>query len=549
MKKVLFASAVVLSVFVGCKKNELVEKPVQESPAQIVEPVQASVELTQEEKDAQKVEQILNDPNLTVYQKIESLGYQVMDSLKFNYRKESDDLVSWREREIKYDMNDKKVSKEKLMSTVWILDKEVAEPYVLVFYSDDYFAIGSLDSGPSAIGKYRIEKDKLYLSSFSYDPDISFYGRIFGVDDVKCYMNFGINSFFYDSDLILRDIKFFPTGSVKEAGTWAVADGADITIIKEQKVISENIKFHTKPSVDSPTQNIEMYRKMFPEKVKNETGILIRGTVVSVCGVAYERETIDGIRGSWYYISIPKDDDVQYGWIFGSYFVDYDAARDIEYKEILRAEFNNSPKEGYAPFANKNKVDLSDSSKYEVHDLTLFLNYEEENGWNIKVYDSPEMGNEIYTIKKSDDVKYTRYVTVIESGETSVEMETTSGVYGFVKIRNPYRDGQFEHLETLSVDWKDVDVLKLDTDLWIGDGHFIKSLPSENSEDLHETTHEEGGYYHCSAITADYKWVKITVGEWTGWVPEKALSADRGGPTIYTPINVIEFDLKYGYMI
>ncbi|MBP5358100.1 MAG: hypothetical protein J6Y69_02800, partial [Treponema sp.] len=79
MKKVLFVPVLILCLFVSCKKNEVAEKSVDESPSQIVEPVQASAELTQEEKDAQKVDQILNDPNLTVYQKIESLGYQVMD--------------------------------------------------------------------------------------------------------------------------------------------------------------------------------------------------------------------------------------------------------------------------------------------------------------------------------------------------------------------------------------------------------------------------------------------------------------------------------------
>ena len=545
MKKVLFVPALILCLFVSCKKNEVAEKPVDESPAQIVEPVQASAELTQEEKDVQKVDQILNDPNLTVYQKIESLGYQVMDMLKFNYRKESDDLVSWREREIKYDESYEKLTKEKLMSTIWVLDKEVAEPYVLLFYSDDYFAIGSLDSGPSAIGKYRIEKDKMYLSSFSYDPDISFYGRIFGVDDVKCYMNYRSASFYYDSELVLRDIKFFPTGSEKEAGTGARVDGAGITIIKEQKVISENIKFHTKPSADSQTQNIEMYKEMFPGKTENETGILKRGTVVSVCGIAYVRETIDGVRGSWYYISIPKDGDVQYGWIFGAYFVDYDVTRKVEYQEILKAEFNSSDKTGSNPFANEKKIDLSDSSKYEVHDLTLFLNYIEESGWNIKVYDSPDLEKEIYMIKKGDDVKFTRYVTVKASGKTSVEMETTSGVYGFVEIKNPYANGQFEYLETISVDGKDVEVLRLEDSFDVTDGINIKSLPSEKSENLHEITHEEGGRYHkTSAITADYKWVKITIDEWTGWVPANSLSVNRGGPIIDTPINMIEWELE-----
>ena len=152
---------------------------------------------------------------------------------------------------------------------------------------------------------------------------------------------------------------------------------------------------------------------------------------------------------------------------------------------------------------------------------------------------------EIYMIKKGDDVKFTRYVTVKASGKTSVEMETTSGVYGFVEIKNPYANGQFEHVETLSVDGKDVEVLTLDGSFEVSDGIFIKSLPSEKSENLHEITHEEGRHYKkASAITADYKWVKITVDEWTGWVPADSLSVGRGGPIIDTPINMIEWELE-----
>ncbi len=546
MKKVLFVPALILCLFVSCKKNEVAEKQVDESPAQIVEPVQASAELTQEEKDAQKVDQILNDPNLTVYQKIESLGYQVMDMLKFNYRKESDDLVSWREREVKYDMNDKKVSKEKLMSTVWTLNKDVADSVVLVFYSDDFFAIGDETSGPSAFGKYDTDGGVLTLKSCSYDPSIGFYNKIFAKDEVICRLNYTTRDYYYGNELLLNGVKFFPEGSQaqKENGVYADLEGYTVDVIKSMKVMSGNVKFHTKPSADSKTQNVEMYSEMFPEKPEAKTDMLKRGTVITTYGLMHVSEMIDGVQGRWYYVSVPKNDGEQYGWIFGAYFVDYDAARQVEYKEILNAEFNSSLKEGYDPFANKRKLDLSDSSKYKVHDIGLFMFFSYD-GFNTKVYDSPELKNEIYTLQKCDEVNFTRYVTVIASGKTSVEMETTSGQYGFIEMGNPYKDGQFEHVETLSVDGKDVEVLTLDGSFEVSDGIFIKSLPSEKSENLHEITHEEGGRYHkTSAITADYKWVKITIDEWTGWVPADSLSVDRGGPIIDTPINMIEWELE-----
>ena len=544
MKKVLFLSAVVLSMLVGCKKNDAAEKPVQESDAQIEETVQESVELSEEQKEEKRIEDILNDNSLDVYQKMEAIGYQSDDILKFNYRKNSDDLSSWREREINYDENYLRLTKDKLMSTVWILDKNVAETYILLFYSDGYFVIGGDKSGPSAIGKYTIKREELSLSAFSYDPAISFYGRIFGVGDVKCRMNFRSSSFFYDSELVLRDIVFFPEGSVKAPGSSATVDDAYLTIKNEQKVISENIKFYARPSADSNTQNILMYREMFPEGQGNGTDVLKRGTVVSVCGVASGRSTIKGVTGNWYYVSLPALDGLQYGWIFGSYFVDYDASRKVEYDEILKAEFNSPSKEGYSPFTKKAKLDLSDSSKYQVHDVTVFLNYEEEDGWNIKVYDSPEMEKEISTIKKGDDVRFSRYVTTIASNKTTVEAETSSGFYGFIPIRNPYRDGQFEYLETLSVDGKDVEVLKLDDSFGLYDD-VLKALPSDNSETVYEMTHEDGGkYYKSTAITSDYQWVKMYSDKWEGWVHSKELSKDKGGPTIDTPIIMIEWELK-----
>ena len=44
-------------------------------------------------------------------------------------------------------------------------------------------------------------------------------------------------------------------------------------------------------------------------------------------------------------------------------------------------------------------------------------------------------------------------------------------------------------------------------------------------------------------IISDYKWVKIQLGDFIGWVPADALSVDRGGPTLYTPEEIIFWEL------
>ena len=260
MKKVLFLSAVILSVLVGCKKNELVEKPVDESPAQIVEPVQANVELSDEQKEEQRIEEIMNDSSLDVYQKMDAIGYQSDDILKFNYRNNSSDLSSWREREIKYDMNDKKLTKEKLMSTVWTLNKSILDSFVLIFYSNNFFSIGEKNSGPSAFGTYDIEGEVLFTKSFCYDPKIDFYEKIASKDIIASYIEYVTRDYYYRNDLKLNGIQFFPEGSqgLKENGEYAFLDGYTVDVIKSMKVMSENVKFHTKPSADSKTQNVEM---------------------------------------------------------------------------------------------------------------------------------------------------------------------------------------------------------------------------------------------------------------------------------------------------
>lgn len=178
---------------------------------------------------------------------------------------------------------------------------------------------------------------------------------------------------------------------------------------------------------------------------------------------------------------------------------------------------------------------------YEHNQVLKFI----DSGYNTQMIDKPFSEKVVYTIQKGDEIKISEILVYESKIITFVKATTSSGIVGYIYIgyENPYRNGDFSYLKTIEVDGKDIRILKLSKSYNVGD-YCIYSLPSENSTILHKITHEEGGkYYESSEITEDYKWVKITIKEWTGWVRSKWLSLDKGGPVIKTPESVIFFEL------
>jgi len=193
-----------------------------------------------------------------------------------------------------------------------------------------------------------------------------------------------------------------------------------------------------------------------------------------------------------------------------------------------------------------NQINLNDESIYENHEINYNIKFD-YNGYNIKIYDAPNTDNEIYTLQKGDEIVISNIVQVKETEKVflKVKLLTNEKYEGFIYLgRNPYKNGDFEPIETLVVDGMKIQTLKLDSSFHVSDGINIKELPSESSKNLHEITHKEGSeYYKSLEITSDYKWVKIQLGDFIGWVPASALSRDIGGPTIYTPEATIYWEL------
>lgn len=196
--------------------------------------------------------------------------------------------------------------------------------------------------------------------------------------------------------------------------------------------------------------------------------------------------------------------------------------------------------------------DLEAKNKYEVHNLHHTLDFE-YNGFNTKVYSLPKIEDPIYTIQKGDVVDVFMAVHVIENETDFIAVKVNNEIDGFIKISgNPYKNGNFEVSDTIIVDEIETTILKMEKSFEVSDdGIYIKELPSEYSKNIHKITHAEGGYgyYKSFNITSDYKWVKMQIGDFTGWVPADCLSVGRGGPTLNTPEEFIYFDLIGGNLI
>lgn len=194
--------------------------------------------------------------------------------------------------------------------------------------------------------------------------------------------------------------------------------------------------------------------------------------------------------------------------------------------------------------------ELYNNQLYETHDLQYTLDFK-DGGFNTKVYETQNLEEEIYVIQKNDIAEVSHIVHVKETGKTTIKVKVNNKIDGFIKIdRNPYHNGKFSFVEKIAVNGDEVTTLNLESTFLINEGTCVKELPSNNAKDLHEISHKEGGiYYESFEITSDYQWVKMVVGEITGWVPASTLSRDIGGPTIYTPEISIYWDLIGGNLI
>lgn len=268
---------------------------------------------------------------------VEAKGWQSENPDAIFYRKNTNDGMSWRKRKLNYDKTDKKLSKEKLMSTIWKVDAEKTSSGILLFYSDDYFAIGSVYADIYAFGKYSLEDDKVILSDYDFNKNITYCLSLFDGKSVTGSLNYETDSFLYANEIVFNGISFYPADCKKENGAKAKINNIPVIVDVSKKVLTDNVKFRTAPSTSAKTQKVWLYDEMYNVSVES----VKKGTVIDTRARTTKLEEYDGVKGYWYYIYFSVVDAEQYGWIFGGYLEGYDENKKDEYSKALSVELKN----------------------------------------------------------------------------------------------------------------------------------------------------------------------------------------------------------------
>lgn len=276
-------------------------------------------EIISEDIDEVFVDEMANETNLS--EVMENEGYQSEDKMLSTYREGPHDGYSWRYREIDYIMEDENLSKEKLLSTLWLMDSDINQYALLVFYSDDVFKIGTYQAGVSIQGNYRIENSRIFLSNYNSDE---YMDRFITMDDTEteCEINFDSMNVKFRNEIAINGTSFFPIGSETQNGDNAIIRDISVTVDRNTYVFNENVSFRTAPNTGSELINIYLYNEITNGDVNSN--YFIKGTVINTIARTNFMEEIDGKSSPWYYVVITDGfEGSQYGWVFGAFFTTY----------------------------------------------------------------------------------------------------------------------------------------------------------------------------------------------------------------------------------
>ena len=279
-------------------------------------------------------------------QEIAEKGYQTVNNLKSTYKEKKWDGYSWRYRENKYDKNDNKMSKNKLLSTAWILPIDYNNnffDFFLMFYEDDVFKFGGKSAGVLVTGKYKIKNNKVFLyPETNKTNDLLEFFR----NTVSCFLKeklsgklkFSSDDIIFTNELVLDNLCFYPSGTFKENGEKGFVKDISVYTQIEEIVMTESVPLYSLPDISSE----KISNKNYIEFYNVDTNYLVKGSVINILGKTQKKSMINGIEDNWYYVRIFESDSYYYGWFFGKNFEKFDSSKKSEYEKILEEEIKKS---------------------------------------------------------------------------------------------------------------------------------------------------------------------------------------------------------------
>ena len=248
---------------------------------------------------------------------------QSENPLLSNYSEGVSDGYSWRMRTITYDLNNINLTKEKLVSTLWIAnlvgENSLSYGVQLVFYLDDVFKAGFEQTGVCIQGTYEIiDNTKVCLNIKKRDKNVNFpyFGELLNINLV---FKKDIQQLFYTDFLLDEDnsVNWYALGSKhKENDKYKINDISVVSVFNNFVAI-DNVKIRELPTLEAKT----IFRNDYDD-IDSSTKIDFhkKGTRLFTIARTEEKAVIDGISDYWYLTRVDDFHNDLLGWSFGRYF-------------------------------------------------------------------------------------------------------------------------------------------------------------------------------------------------------------------------------------
>lgn len=213
-------------------------------------------------------------------------------------------------------------------------------------------------------------------------------------------------------------------------------------------------------------------------------------------------------------------------------------------------------------FAQQNDIIISktESSIRYKHEQNFNYGFDKE----YKVYENPSEENFLFKLPYGTGVQILE-IEVQTAGENEsvwykIEYNNQTG---WIKANyNPYKNGNWEILETIQIDGVDKIVRQVSDNYKLltfhdhGDLVTIYSAPSAKSEVIFSTANDgipatvismTDKTELCKIYSSrEEYWVKIRLNDIEGWIFGSQLASGRGGPKYPIPNNMIRWNLEAG---
>jgi hypothetical protein len=264
----------------------------------------------------------------------------VDDKLLSGYSEGPADGYSWKQREINYDKSNNYLTKDKLISTIWVNQPQLGyHSSKLLFFKDNVFKMGTNQTGVKLIGSYEISEDgKLILNTI--DSNLKTENSILFGDSTTAEFRLELDTknFWLTHKLINTEntIEWFAMGSEPELDDIFLIDGVEVLRKQGQYTVKENVKFRTGPSITNNTIELNTY---ITEPINFQLTYLPVGEKVYLLAETKENHKIEDWEAPWCYVRYSVYHGYITGWVYGEFITTYQESEKESYKRLNNEEW------------------------------------------------------------------------------------------------------------------------------------------------------------------------------------------------------------------